>query len=89
MVEIDNRRFYNAGDAYKMARKVNEEIEHKSLIELFDQIDSYVRAGEYECIFVKLSTFQKEWLEEHNYKVTIICKPDHYTNGMFKVNWNK
>ena len=89
MKEIDNRKFYDANDAYQMAKKIQEENEQNELKELFDKIDSYVRVAEYECNFIELSDFQNKWLEDHGYNVSKINKPNHYTHGMFKVSWNK
>lgn len=89
MKELNNRTFYNADQAYKMSKQIEEEDQIKELNSLFDQIDPYVRVGRYECNVHQLSEFQKEWLISHNYLVEKIKKPKHWTHNMIKISWNK
>ena len=87
MKELNNRTFYSADEAYKMSKQIEEEIEKKELDEIFDEIDTYVRVGRYECNINKLSEFQEKWLKDHGYKTSIIHKPKHWTNGMVNISW--
>ena len=89
MKEINNRTFYDANEAYKMSKEIQDEIERNELSSLFNDIDTYVRVGKYECNVVKLSEFQKQWLIDHGYKVSVIHKPKHWTNNMININWDK
>lgn len=89
MKEISNRKFYDASEAYKMSEKNDLEQQEKELNNIFNEIDTYVRIGKYECTVTDVSKFQECWLIDHGYKVEKINKPKHYTNGMIKISWNK
>lgn len=89
MKEIDNRKFYDASEAYKMSEQSELEQQQKELANIFNDIDTYVRIGKYECNVHGVSEFQEYWLKAHGYKVEKINKPKHYTNGMIKISWNK
>lgn len=89
MKEINNRTFYDANEAFKMSKEIQEETERKELSSLFDEIDAYVRCGRYECNIHQLSEFQEKWLKDHGYNVHKINKPKHWTHNKFNVSWNK
>ena len=89
MKEISNRKFYDASEAYKMSEQNELEQQEKELVSIFNEIDTYVRIGKYECAVVQISEFQEYWLKAHGYKVEKINKPKHYTNGMIRISWNK
>ena len=89
MKEISNRKFYSASEAYKMSEANELEQQEKELNEVFNEIDTYVKVGKYECVVIKLSEFQENWLKEHGYIVEKIYNPKHYTNGMIKISWYK
>ena len=89
MKEISNRKFYDASEAYKMSRQNDLEQQEKELTNIFNEIDTYVRIGKYECVVCDVSKFQENWLKEHGYIVEKIHNPKHYINGMIKISWDK
>lgn len=88
MKEI-SRKFYDASEAYKMSRQNDLEQQEKELANIFNDIDTYVRVGKYECAVCNVSKFQENWLKEHGYVVEKIHKPKHYTHGMIRISWDK
>ena len=89
MKEISNRKFYSASEAYKMSEANELEQQEKELNEIFNEIDTYVRIGKYECTVCNVSKFQENWLKEHGYVVEKIHNPKHYTHEMIKIRWDK
>ena len=85
-----NRIFYNAAEACQMAESIKKEREQKQLEELFDKIDTYVKAGEFETHFVApLSDFQVDWLVKNGYKVVKVNDTNTWKDGMMKISWKK
>ena len=84
---FNNRIFYDANKANEMTKEVREEREIKALEEIYDKIDSYVKAGEFETYFCSLTEFQKNWLIEHGFKVIEISETGSWRDGMFKISW--
>ena len=86
---FNNRIFYNAVEAYQMASQINHEREQKQLDELYDRIDSNVKAGLFELELTVLSDFQKNWLLEHGFEISEINAPGSWRDRMIKVSWEK
>ena len=88
MGKLRNRRFYNAAEAYRMSMENKEEMEAEILGEIYDNIDSHVKAGLTECYVVKLSNFKRKILEEKGFNIEIINDTDTYMDGMTKISWD-